>query len=258
MKHFLRLYVLELRRNRIFALLMFFAHFGLFYYFMYAIELSQYSRQAQIIKDDEFVMIFFMVLIKALPLILYYSFVSTQTYSSNHMLLLLPIQRSMYFTARYCALVSMVVPVVIVYSLLALLPFRTFEFGGLLSLMLPFIPFFFDYFNKAGLTGILHFIAPFALMAGLVCAVESVELLIRRYTAVVRFVFLMVSLIGVIWSMVYFASLFIKLPDFSSRGYNVIRELIIQFVPFVSAYVVVIGLLFLIAGMLVYDRFADV
>ncbi len=246
------LYRSELRRNRIFALLMFIAHNKLLLYSMFAVEMTR----VHVDKESSFVFYLFFVILGCLPLILYYSFVPRQSFNTKHLLFPLPVPRSMYMTARYCALVSMALYIVLGYLLLILQPLnsisRTQEF------LFPNGHWLIHYFSRTGFIVIFNFIAPIALMAGLVCAADSLHHAIKRFTSVARFIFFMVSLLGVLWSMKYLASHVFVLPDFSSRGIEVIEEIMILYYPAVSAYAVLVGLLFLLLGIFVDKKYADV
>ena len=92
------------------------------------------------------------------------------------------------------------------------------------------------------------------MLAGIICATESLLYVIKKYRTVFVFVFMMSSILSTLWFSNY-TILFIdsdksqiRNVDFYEKAYHII--------PIMNIYFLAVGLIFLLVGIVLFDRYA--
>ena len=244
MKPYVILYWNELKRNKILALLFLFAIQGFFLFF--------YSNPSKFFKDDYFFQMLFHTFYM-LPFMLFYSFTSEQRTHKNYLLFSLPLQRSVIILIRYLALISTAVflPVtVFIFPSLPLLRFPNLIEAAHNVVRLPFLlsPVFsnMSYF----ISFLKYLLAPFFLYAGIICMAESLHYIVKRYRTVTIFLFLMCAQ--------FITFLGFKIIGWIYGDITLKRHLMEQNISFNITYMFVMGLLFLLLGVVLFRKYAEV
>ncbi|MFC1651473.1 hypothetical protein ACFL2X_07870, partial [Candidatus Latescibacterota bacterium] len=103
-------------------------------------------------------------------------------------------------------------------------------------------------------------VASVVLLSGLACAAESLFQSLKRYKMLAAFLFVMIFQALTLWSSVYTLASG-DLANFlngSRIGSIIGMELIRQNAEIVTLYVSCVGVLFLGAAMVIFDKFAEV
>ena len=259
MKAFFRLYKNELKTNKVLAVLFFIAISGLRIFF------ETYSDSSASYKSDLITISMIFSIAFFLPLALFYSFTSEKNSETHYQLLSLPLKRSSLLLSRYAALISIMIVIIFLgryfLELAGSYKYLRFSRFGFLNAIINMILYFFsiNLFKDVGIS-LLYIIqtllSPIFLIAGILCTADSLRYIIKRNKIAVEFIFLMFSYIMILWSTKFIT---LKSIGFTNRiSENIIVALVKMTIISINVYFFLIGILFLIIGTVLFEKYADV
>ena len=262
-KPYLKLYVNELQKNKVFILLEIIAILGYSWFFMFIWQLSRQGFRTSIYNDVSVPL--FMVTILTLPMIIFYSFTLERRTNTNYMLFSFPFQRSSLLLCKFAALITPAVIITFIFGCLAIFIKHDYLYGfyGYRFLFRYIYINFFIFIIYNMLENpyhVLFFLSSVILISGIICIAESLRHSIKRYKALLIFLFLLFSHLIILWS-VQFSLMYGDLytPVNSVRLSSLLGdELLKQNMIIMNVYISVIGLLLLCVGTVVYGKFAEV
>ena len=237
MKTYLKYYTQELKRNKLIFLFLFIANpvVSVFYW----MGLLIFPKHSFLSKD---LLIFMLTItIPLLPLIFYNSFSKKDIENMNCLPVAFTSNKSITIIIRYLSLVSIIVVFPVVNYLLAI----TWGPGHIILSDSPY-------------TGeqILHFtfFSPILILAGIICAAETLHFISEKFKFVLVFVFWPISL----FTTHYFLYIFKKIYIFFSKAdIGKVSEATSHLI-YNNLYLFIIGMFFLLFGLVIYEKFAEI
>jgi len=260
-KPYLKLFINELQRNKIFLLLEIVALLGYSWFFIFILWFSRQGFRGSLYNDVSVPL--FMVTILTLPMIIFYSFTLERKSNTQYMLFSFPFQRASLLLSKFAALITPAVIITCISVCLGI--FMKHEYLYRLSgyrFLFKYIYFFqfILYIILEYSYQILFFLSSVILISGIICTAESLKHSIKRYRALLIFIFLLFSHLIILWS-VQFSLMYGDLYAYANRmrlSTLLGDELLKQNTILMNGYISIIGLLLLCIGIVIYEKFAEV
>jgi len=242
-KTYFKLYINELKRSKILFVLLFIANFILLPFYREIVHSRIIS--ISITRFPLYTLLF------ALPLFLYCSFTIEQRTNTNYLLFPLPVKRSAIIFSKYLVFFSMALIFTIghfIYLVIHIILHNDFQEA---------LEFIFLYRP-------LYILSPIFSYAGILCAAEAVQYITKRYKTVLVFIFLTASHLSTLWLAKFIRALFGDLTLGGNYGSS-LREYLKPLIKFetqnvilFNGYLIVMGLVFLMGAIFLYNKYSDV
>ena len=250
MKPYLKLVINELRKKKLFALLFFIAHYGVLQFLFFMCFPQPTNSSHSIVHNENLFILIIVTMLYILPLILYCTFTSDKRNFTRYMIFSLPVKRSALIFSRFLGFLSLVLFFLFGHVLLLLLLFTNLGHFFFLN------DFIIGLFIKFKIVSLTTFFASVIMLAGIISATESIVCVMKKYKTVFVFVYMMFSVVGTLWFSNYGALLIGR--DTLQFTYNHFLDKAYHILPIMNIYFFVVGLVFLLVGMVLYDRYAEV
>ncbi|MBT4483221.1 MAG: hypothetical protein HOC71_06040 [Candidatus Latescibacteria bacterium] len=263
MKQFFNLYRSEVRNNLILAVFLYFAYYGIYTFSL----ISIYIPFGELDMEQSYSIWILFLTTYSLPFIVFYSLIIESGAKRNHILFSLPVSRQTVMISTYAALLSMVfiIPVGTLIFKLPFFPRQLWKFGK------PIFHIMFDRqidYNKTLIffSTIILILSTVVMVSGILCAAKSLQTTLKKYKTVIVFIFLMTAQFFSLWLIKFLRFFYGPVPAGhqiqSDEALQLYFQSVIDFrihgLLVNSGYMIAMGLLFLLVGSFLYEKYSDV